>query len=117
MIFYFQKLDIGSRFPDFSKIVKLVCILFHGQAEVEQGFSQNKSSMRTNMLENSIVAKPKIKSHLKCNKLTASNISKDLLQSVKASSSRYKLFFWNQRKTKTKKQKNYFDLSKKEMNA
>jgi len=90
----------------------LVCILFHGQAEVEQGFSQNKSSMRTNMLENSIVAKPKIKSHLKCNKLTASNISKDLLQSVKASSSRYKLFL-ESKKNENKKS----SLSKKEMNA
>ena len=107
MIFYFQKLDIGSRFPDFSKIVKLVCILFYGQAEVDQGFSQNKSSMRTNMLENSIVIKRLIKSHLKCNELTASNIliSKDLLQSVKASSSRYKLFLESKKNENKKSRK------------
>ena len=57
-----------------------------GQEEVEQGFSQNKSSMRTNMLENTVVAKRQIRSHLKCNELTANKIliSKDMLQSVRA---------------------------------
>ena len=84
--FYFQKLGISSRCPAFSKIVKQVCVLFHDQTEVEQGY-KNKSSMRTNMLENTIVTKRQIKSHLKCNERTASNIliSKDMLQSVRAS--------------------------------
>jgi len=103
--FYFYKLGIGSRCPAFSKIVKLVCVLFHGQAEVEQGFSQNKSTMRTNTLENTIIAKRQIRSHLKCNDLTASNIviSKDMLQSVRMSSSKYRLYLESKKNESKKK--------------
>ena len=77
---------VVSTFQRSAILLNCFVFWFMGQEEVEQGFSQNKSSMRTNMLENTVVAKRQIRSHLKCNELTANKIliSKDMLQSVRA---------------------------------
>ena len=68
--------------------------MFHGQAEVERSFSDNKDTVSTNMSELTIVSRRSVKGHLKTNKVTPSTmpISNTLLTHVRSANSRYKLY-------------------------
>ena len=58
-----QRLDVffcshlGNTYPELQKVVRLLLLLSHGQAQVERGFSVNKETMVTNIQEKSLIAK------------------------------------------------------------
>ena len=53
---FFSCLGIKN-YKDLSYVVKIILTLSHGQASVERGFSINKSLVKVNMKEETIVAK------------------------------------------------------------
>ena len=61
--FYFKEAKIGV-YPGLASVLKIILTLSHGQADVERGFSLNKSSLQTNINENSVVGKRLVKDHI-----------------------------------------------------
>ena len=72
-------------------ILKTILTLSHGNASVERGFSINKNLVDVNMSQESIIAQRMVKDHMIANNLTPSTteISKEMLASVKRSRMRY----------------------------
>ena len=66
--FYFQHACVNN-YKDLSFVLRVVLTLIHGQASVEQGFSFNKFSVKTNMTPASIRSRRTIKDHLIANVL------------------------------------------------
>ena len=57
--FYVTILDEKPKFKELFNVVKLVCILSHGNATVESGFSINWDAFVENLLENMFLLKGK----------------------------------------------------------
>ena len=79
-------------------VLQIVFVLFHGQAEVERGFSANKAMLQTNMKEVTVVAHRHVKGHLKANELVVSDmeIPRELCKSVSCGSSGYRVYLQEQ---------------------
>ena len=60
----------SNLFKNLVKVAKLVLTLGHGQASVERGFSIKKSILKTNMEEESIVARNLIRNHILAHSLS-----------------------------------------------
>ncbi|MEO0688534.1 MAG: hypothetical protein AAFY76_26575, partial [Cyanobacteria bacterium J06649_11] len=65
---YFDTLAI-SKHKNVANVVALILTLFHGQASVERGFSQNNFLLKVNMSPESIISKRIIKDHIISNSL------------------------------------------------
>ena len=52
--FYFDTLDIQSKYKDLTRVLEAVFVLHNDQASVERGFSLNKEVISTNMGEMTI---------------------------------------------------------------
>ena len=52
--FYLRRLPTYS--GDLTKVVKIVLLLSHGNAEIERGFSTNKLVLEENLAEESLIA-------------------------------------------------------------
>ena len=61
-------MDVGKKYPELSKVI-IILTLSHGQADVERGFSQNKTLLQQNTKEDSISSETVIKDHMLANKL------------------------------------------------
>ena len=72
--FFFTKLDVGKKYPELSKVIIIILTLSHGQAEIERGFSQNKTVLQQNIKEDSFSSKRIIKDHMLANKLQPHSI-------------------------------------------
>ena len=72
-------------------ILKTILTLSLGNASVERGFSINKNLVDVNMSQQSIIVQRLVKDHMIVNNLTPSTteISKEMLASVKRSRMRY----------------------------
>ena len=68
-VFFFTKLDAGMKYPELTKVIIIIPTLSHGQADIERGFSQNKTVLQQNIKEDSISSKRMIKDHMLANKL------------------------------------------------
>ena len=44
--FFFTELDVGKKYPELSKFIIIILTLSHGQADIERGFSQNKTEKK-----------------------------------------------------------------------
>ena len=67
--FYFDELGIRTKkHGKFLFVLKVILTLSHGQAAVERSFSLGKSCLRTNITEESIIAKNIVQNHLQANK-------------------------------------------------
>ena len=69
--FYFKPDFDIKRFKQFSFVLKIILTLSHGQAAVERGFSINKSLLKVNISEHSIISKKIIRDHMLANGLEA----------------------------------------------
>ena len=58
--FYVTILGEKPKFKELFNVVKLVCILSHGSATVESGFSINSDALVENLLEKSVVAQRQV---------------------------------------------------------
>ncbi|MEO0687482.1 MAG: hypothetical protein AAFY76_21140 [Cyanobacteria bacterium J06649_11] len=72
-------------FSKLQQVIKVCLILSHGQAEVERGFSSNKSLIDDNMSSETIIALRSVHDHMKFYNLRAHEveISKDLMASCR----------------------------------
>ena len=72
--------------------MKVILTLSHGQASVERGFSINKSVLKVNITEESIVSKKIVRGHMIANKLESYTvpISNQLIRSVSCARQSYK---------------------------
>ena len=66
--FFFTKLDVEKKYSELSKVI-IILTLSHGQADIERGFSQNKTVLQQNIKEDSISSKRIIEDHILANKL------------------------------------------------
>ena len=97
--FYFDTLDIPSKYKDLTRVLEAVFVLHNGQASVERGFSLNKEVISTNMGEMTIRSRRMIKDHLYANSLEPSTVelSSELLKFVKSSRAQYLAYLEQQR--------------------
>ena len=56
----------------FAFVLKVILTLSHGQVPVEGNFSLDKSYLRTNITEESIIPKNTVRNHLQANKVNLS---------------------------------------------
>ena len=52
--FYFKSVNVLKDYPNTSQLIKMICILSHGQAPVERGFSQNNTVSCVNLTEKNL---------------------------------------------------------------
>ena len=72
--FYFHELEIETKKHEkFSFVFKVISTLSHDQVVVERSFILGKSSLRTNITEESIIAKNTVQNHLQSNKVNLSS--------------------------------------------
>jgi hypothetical protein len=92
--FYFRAVDIQQHSPSLSRVIQVVMVMFHGQADVERGFSTNSGLLQNNMQELTIISRRRIKDYLYANSIHAYevNLTTDLMQSVRAASSGYRVY-------------------------
>ena len=67
-VFCFQTIGL-HKYKELKYVMKVILTLSHGQASVERGFSINKSVLKVNMTEESIVSKKLVGDHMIANKL------------------------------------------------
>ena len=77
----------------FAFALKVILTLSHGQAAVEKSFNRGKSSLQTNITEESIIAKKIVQNHLQANKVNLSSYKFPCKLAVSCNSAygRYKL--------------------------
>ena len=90
-VFYFQTIGL-DKYKELKYVMKVILTLSHGQASVERGFSINKSVLKVNITEESIVSKKMVRDHMIANKLEPHTvpISNQLIRSVSCARQSYK---------------------------
>ena len=82
-VFHFQTIGL-DKYKELKYVMKVVLTLSHGQASVERYFSMNKSLLKVNITEESIVSKKIVRDHMIANKLEPHTVtfSNQLIRSV-----------------------------------
>ena len=90
-VFHFQTIGL-DKYKELKYVMKVVLTLSHGQASVERYFSMNKSLLKVNITEESIVSKKIVRDHMIANKLEPHTvtISNQLICSVSCAHQSYK---------------------------
>ena len=90
--YFFKNLRIGDNKKDLAEVAKAIFTLSHGQADVERGFSINKTAIKVNQSEMSLISKRLIKDYMTCNNYEPHTVPKktELIQSVNQSHKRYR---------------------------
>ncbi|XP_063753643.1 uncharacterized protein LOC134873747 isoform X1 [Eleginops maclovinus] len=92
---------IGKAYPDLWAFCKTLLLLSHGQASVERGFSVNKEIKTENMQEETLVAHRLVYDYVAIHGgVTKVPLTPDLMKSVMAARSRYRVHLDEQRKKK-----------------
>ncbi|XP_063744625.1 uncharacterized protein LOC134867752 isoform X3 [Eleginops maclovinus] len=92
---------IGKAYPDLWAFCKTLLLLSHGQASVERGFSVNKEIETENMQEETLVAHRLVYDYVAIHGgVTKVPLTPDLMKSVMAARSRYRVHLDEQRKKK-----------------
>ena len=88
--FYFSTVGEIETYPKFCRVVKLVLILFHGQASVEREFNVNENMLQPNLQEKSLTSQRIIYDHMKANSLAPESIviTKQLRESARKARSK-----------------------------
>ena len=91
--FFYSKVGDLDCYPQFSRAIKIVVILIHGQAQVERGFNVNDTMLQPNLQGLSLQSQRMIHAHLESNCLTPAplDITKGLRESVRKARSRQRL--------------------------
>ena len=73
-----------QQYESLSQVIKCVLVLFHGQSQVERGFSLNKALMNDNMQEKTVVSRRLVKDFMQTHNLKPFDvkITKELKNSV-----------------------------------
>ena len=101
------------KFPKLANLIKFVCTLSHGQADVERGFSLNNALLENNIQELYITSRRLVKDYFTSNKLEPNDIlisiTQELILATKCKRSahaKWKNHIENKRKEKESTQKN-----------
>ena len=86
-VFYFHAMKVRSKYPSLAKLLELMLTLSHGQADVERGFSTNKSVIEDNISELSVVSKRLVRDHYNANK--SFEVNQKVIISCRHARSRY----------------------------
>ena len=87
---YVTILSEKPKFKELFSVVKLVCILSHGNATIESGFSINSDVLVENLLEKSVVAQRQVYDGIHhSGGVLKVDITKSMIKSVNISHSRY----------------------------
>ena len=100
--FFADLLEGKDSFAILWKVIKMVLVLSHGQADVERGFSVNKDVVAFNMDPDTLCAYRKVYDavkHLQC-EVHEIIIGKEMLKSCKASHQRYLMHIEEQKQKK-----------------
>lgn len=99
---YFDTLAI-SKHKNVANVVALILTLFHGQASVERGFSQNNFLLKVNMSPESIISKRIIKDHMISNGLKpyTINVNGPMLKAFRSARVKYQEFMKSQKEKKS----------------
>lgn len=87
---HFWRDIIGQHFKDFMHVIKIICCISHGNANLERGFSVNAECLFENMREESVIARRQVyDAVLYESGIDNLQISKALLLSARNAHSRY----------------------------
>ena len=88
-------------------MAKLMFTLGHGQADVERGFSINKTTTKTNQSEMSLISRRLIKDHMNSHNLQPHTVpaTKEILLSISQSNKKYKEFLEEKKKKLSQQRK------------
>ena len=105
--FYSEYLKDNAQYESFYYVIKIVLTMFHGQADVERGFSVNKNLTVENMSEESLIAQRFVKDHMKSKNFQPHSlpIPKEMLKSVKEASSLYRQSLKEKKESQQKQEK------------
>jgi len=105
--YFFENLQIGKKAIELGEMAKLMFTLGHGQADVERGFSINKTTIKTNQSEMSLISRRLIKDHMNSHNLQPHTVpaTKEILFSISQSNKKYKEFLEENKKTKLSQQR------------
>ena len=104
--FYVTILSGKPKFKELFSFVKLVCILSHGNATVESGFSINSDVLVENLLEKSVVAQRQVYDGIHHSRgVSKVDITKSMIKSVNISYSRYQEALKESRKKRSEAEK------------
>ena len=89
--FLWKNMRSDSNYKSIWSIVKIILVLSHGQATVEQGFSENKMLLVENLDMENLIAQRLICHYMKRKNFEPHNfpISKNLISSVKFARQKY----------------------------
>ena len=114
--YFFENLQIGKKAIELGEMAKLMFTLGHGQADVERGFSINKTTIKTNQSEMSLISRRLIKDHMNSHNLQPHTVpaTKEILFSISQSNKKYKEFLEENKKNKivTAKEKEKASINK-----
>ena len=106
-VFYAKLIGENKTYTKLWKVMKLVFVLSHGQADIERGFSVNKDILSCNMGEDTVTAYRFIfdgVQALGCN-IHDIVVTKKMLESCRMARNRYKIFLDQQKEQKKTSEK------------
>ena len=114
--FFFETLDIAHKYPSCAQVLKMVCVMSHGQAAVERGFSHNKTVVDNNICELSVVSKRLVKDFMVAKKLKPASIpiTDEIVRFAKGAHVKYDIYTKEESK---KKKRALQDTAKQNINA
>ena len=106
-VFYAKLIGENKTYTKLWKVMKLVFVLSHGQADIERGFSVNKDILSCNMGEDTVTAYRFVfdgVQALGCN-IHDIVVTKKMLESCRMARNRYKIFLDQQKEQKKTSEK------------
>ena len=92
--FFFSVLKVGKKYPDISLVIKFILVLSPAQGSVERGFNITKMVSKTNLKEDSFIARKFIIDYLNAKQVEPHEMvmNQQSVKSVKASRQRYEIY-------------------------
>ena len=89
--FYFDKFQVGEKYPHLSFVLRLIMTMSHGQSSVERNFSLKNNLEEDNQSEITVVARRICKDHMVSNKVKPHEVvvDKNMLLAVKSARRKY----------------------------
>ena len=102
---YCKHMSQSHKYQKVWKVVTLLMLLSHGQASVERSFSVNKDVTTTNISQESLVARRRVKDHiLHVGGIQGITVTDDLVKSIQGARQRYHAALQEKRKTVSRAQ-------------
>ena len=104
---FFESLAKKEDFRRLWRVVRVVLLLSHGQATVEQGFSTNKEAMADNMAEHTLIGKRVVKDFLASTgcKVADVELTPPLLAAAASGRRRYHLYLEDEKRKREQQEK------------